>query len=487
MATTTFIPGNNVNTTLAAAASSSAATLTLASSANLPALSGGAQMPLTLNDAATGAIYEVVYVTGITGATLTVLRAQEGTTAQNWNIGDFAFCAPTSGTVAQVNGNPANQFQVAAATASNQAIPLSQLQSAQGNMSGNLHIGSPGQLTLSQFSQNYIDYYGASGTLILPAGNTIGAGKYCKFTNFGSGVLTIQVLGSGDFLYYGVSNTVTTIALQLGDDIEIIGSGGNEIDVIGGSAVRQFFPLAIKPATASNHALQAAQALGLFLGVKIFTASGTYTPGTYTVGGRSVTATKARVRACGGGGAGGSITSTSSTQCAVASGGNSGAPGEILILSGLASQTVTIGAGGSPAAAGNNPGNQGGTTSFGSLLVCPGGQGGFGSAAFSPAGGVFGNGLISTCTSSTPATAVVLGSNTIGGTGQGFSLSASLGGIGANCADFGSGGNGGGGGSGNSAVGNGAGGGGAGQGASASSGATGGAGAPGYLVIEEYA
>ncbi|EEF26716.1 conserved hypothetical protein [Ricinus communis] len=126
MATITFIPGNNVNTTLAAAASSSATTLTLASSAGLPTLSGGAQMPLTLNDAATGAIYEIVYVTAITGATLTVVRAQEGTTAQNWNIGDFAFCAPTAGTVAQVNGNPANQFQIANATASNQAVALGQ-------------------------------------------------------------------------------------------------------------------------------------------------------------------------------------------------------------------------------------------------------------------------------------------------------------------------------------------------------------------------
>lgn len=124
---TTFIFANNVNTQLAAAASSSATTLTLASSSNLPTLSAGQAMPLTLNDAATGQVYEVVYVTAISGVTLTVTRAQEGTTAQNWNIGDFAFCAPTAGTVAPEQGNPANTFQIAPATQPSHAAQFSQL------------------------------------------------------------------------------------------------------------------------------------------------------------------------------------------------------------------------------------------------------------------------------------------------------------------------------------------------------------------------
>ncbi len=92
-----FVLANNVNTTLAAAASSSSTTLTLASATNLPTLTSGQIMPLTLNDAATGLVYEIVYVTAITGATLTVTRAQEGTGAQNWSIGDYAFGAVTAG------------------------------------------------------------------------------------------------------------------------------------------------------------------------------------------------------------------------------------------------------------------------------------------------------------------------------------------------------------------------------------------------------
>ena len=118
---------NFQNTTLAAASASGSTSFTLSSSANLPALTAGQIMPLVLNDAATGAIYEVVYVTAISGAVLTVTRAQEGTTAQNWNIGDFAYCAPTAQTLATINGSSSQVFNAANATAGTQeVVPISQ-------------------------------------------------------------------------------------------------------------------------------------------------------------------------------------------------------------------------------------------------------------------------------------------------------------------------------------------------------------------------
>lgn len=114
---TTFVFANNINTTLASAASNSDTTLTLASSTGLPTLTSGQIMPLTLNDAATGLVYEIVYVTAISGATLTVERAQEGTGAQSWSIGDYAFSTNTADTTAPVNGNPSNAFETSTATA----------------------------------------------------------------------------------------------------------------------------------------------------------------------------------------------------------------------------------------------------------------------------------------------------------------------------------------------------------------------------------
>jgi hypothetical protein len=95
---TIFTFANNINTTLAGAVSPSATTITLASTANLPAtIPSGTVLVITLNDVATRQNFEVVYATARTGATLTVLRAQEGTAALAWLTGDFAFSPPTAG------------------------------------------------------------------------------------------------------------------------------------------------------------------------------------------------------------------------------------------------------------------------------------------------------------------------------------------------------------------------------------------------------
>ena len=101
---TAFVFANFIDTTLAAATASTADTFSLSSSANLPVLGPGEIMPLVLNDAATGLVYEIVYVTAISGTTLTVLRGQEGTSAQNWSAGDYIFSAFTTGSTAPVNG-----------------------------------------------------------------------------------------------------------------------------------------------------------------------------------------------------------------------------------------------------------------------------------------------------------------------------------------------------------------------------------------------
>lgn len=95
---TNFVFANNVNTTLAGAVSTSATSITLASTANLPTtIPAGSVLVITLNDSATRGNYEVVYATAITGATLTVTRAQEGTSALAWLTGDYAYSGPTAG------------------------------------------------------------------------------------------------------------------------------------------------------------------------------------------------------------------------------------------------------------------------------------------------------------------------------------------------------------------------------------------------------
>lgn len=129
-----FTLTNNFSTTLAAAATTSATSLTVTSTTNLPtSITSGNYFPVVLLDEATKSVYEICYATAVSGSTLTVVRAQEGTTAQSWSIGDYIYCAPTAGTLttgfANLNGNSSNKFQAANGTAGNDVINFSQLPS----------------------------------------------------------------------------------------------------------------------------------------------------------------------------------------------------------------------------------------------------------------------------------------------------------------------------------------------------------------------
>ncbi|MHB8406455.1 MAG: hypothetical protein ACYDCJ_13665 [Gammaproteobacteria bacterium] len=92
-----FVWANNCSSTLSGGITSTATSLTLASSANLPTLAAGQILALTLNDAATRGVFEVVYATAISGAVCTITRGEEGTAAQAWLSGDFVYATVTAG------------------------------------------------------------------------------------------------------------------------------------------------------------------------------------------------------------------------------------------------------------------------------------------------------------------------------------------------------------------------------------------------------
>jgi hypothetical protein len=108
---------------------------------------------------------------------------------------------------------------------------------------------------------------------------------------------------------------------------------------------------------------------GRLLGVRKFTQSGTYTP---TPGTTSII-----VEAVGGGGGGGGCAAPASGQGAVGGAGTSATYSKSRFTSGFyGGVSVTIGAGGKGGAAGANAGLNGGSTSFGTLLAAAGGAGG---------------------------------------------------------------------------------------------------------------
>lgn len=213
---------------------------------------------------------------------------------------------------------------------------------------------------------------------------------------------------------------------------------------------------------------------GRLLGIQVFATAGTatYTP---TPGTRSVV-----VEAVGGGGAGGGSQVTDSSHYSVGSGGAAGSWGIGRYTSGFAGVTVTVGAGGSGAAGAG--GGSGSASSFGSLLTGPGAGGGqtslpipISSAGLSNQGapGAAGSGGIMGSSGQPGPCGITLGTGPLSGQGAPSRYGAG----GANT----------GGGIGAGAVGQGAGGSGAASGISQATALAGGAGAPGIVIVWEYA
>ncbi|MDP5280116.1 hypothetical protein Q9Q95_14395 [Sphingomonas sp. DG1-23] len=147
--------------------------------------------------------------------------------------------------------------------------------------------------------------------------------------------------------------------------------------------------------------------VGSLLNVRRFAASGTYTP---TPGTTSVI-----VDALGGGGGGGGCAATSSGQMSAGGGGGAGSYGRGRFTSDFSGVTVTVAAGVAASASGG-AGAAGNTSSFGSLLIAPGGAAGtVGDAVSTPA-------ITWGSNASTPPT----GNNIAGGSGEGGGLGLAL-------------------------------------------------------------
>lgn len=206
---------------------------------------------------------------------------------------------------------------------------------------------------------------------------------------------------------------------------------------------------------------------------QVFTSSGTYTP--------TANMLYADIECLGGGAAGGS---TATAGASIGCGGGGGGAGSysrkrVTATDIGASKPVTIGAGGTPGAAGNNPGGNGGDTSVGSLCIAKGATGGSGCNGSSTAngglGGVPGTGDVPGAGANGKACVAMGGNNNSAG---GYGADSPYGG-GGRTAPAGAAA------AGEAATGYGAGGSGA-VSYNAGGTAVGGAGAPGLVIVTEY-
>jgi hypothetical protein len=135
----------------------------------------------------------------------------------------------------------------------------------------------------------------------------------------------------------------------------------------------------------------------LYAGTRYYTSSGTFAKADAFGDTSNVVSRAIRVRMVGAGGGGGGASTTGAGLASAGAPGSSGWYAESFItdIAGLdASVTVTRGSAGAGGAAGANSGAAGGNSSFGTLVVAVGGQGGTSFGQTAPPGGQ--SGIVST-------------------------------------------------------------------------------------------
>jgi hypothetical protein len=103
MTTEVFVFGTNIDTDLTSGINDAVTTVSVASVSGFPAIPSGSYLSLTIIHPATAGIFEIVWVTAISGLNLTVLRGQEGSTAQEWVEGDTIYSDVTAGILTNFN------------------------------------------------------------------------------------------------------------------------------------------------------------------------------------------------------------------------------------------------------------------------------------------------------------------------------------------------------------------------------------------------
>ncbi|HEE9909086.1 TPA: hypothetical protein R8G48_002112 [Citrobacter braakii] len=103
-----LLAANNAQTVLAAGISSTATSLTVNAGTGtlFPSPAAGTSFfKLTIIDAATGSLTEIVHVTARAGDVFTIQRGQEGTVQRAWSANDIAANMMTAGTLSYILGN----------------------------------------------------------------------------------------------------------------------------------------------------------------------------------------------------------------------------------------------------------------------------------------------------------------------------------------------------------------------------------------------
>ncbi|HHH1420774.1 TPA: phage tail protein [Yersinia enterocolitica] len=176
-----------------------------------------------------------------------------------------------------------------------------------------------------------------------------------------AGILTGGEIGQNKIIEVEWNSTLNAWTLISGSDplaVSALQKANNLSEIAAAGSVAQ-------AAAQANIGLTPSKFSGRLMGVpRVITSSGTYTATAGT--------TFVIVEQIGGGGASGNIPATNASQYSITTPASMGAYAKAYFGSGFNGVSCIIGAG---AAGSSSAGGKGGDTSFGSLLVCPGGPG----------------------------------------------------------------------------------------------------------------
>ncbi|PJR11746.1 hypothetical protein CDD79_02910 [Raoultella ornithinolytica] len=136
-----LLASNNAKSVLAAGISASATVLTVSSGMGslFPSPTPGANyFKLTIIDAATKTITEIVHVTSVSGDIMTVIRGQEGTTPRVWSTNDIVANMMTAGSLLSCLQVANNLSEISLAGSSSVKEALLNLGSSDGTLNGRL-------------------------------------------------------------------------------------------------------------------------------------------------------------------------------------------------------------------------------------------------------------------------------------------------------------------------------------------------------------
>ena len=162
-----YLFANNASTTLASPISASSTTISVypGQGALFPSPTSGQGFTVTLTDAATGKLTEIMLCTNRTGDTFTVTRAQEGTNALAWGAGDFVNNFVTAGSAtnwiqSSAFGSPpgtygtATQIPVLTVNASGQLTAISTVTTTANYCAGGWNAATNTPTLVSSIGQN---------------------------------------------------------------------------------------------------------------------------------------------------------------------------------------------------------------------------------------------------------------------------------------------------------------------------------------------